>query len=207
MVPTEKNPSTHTYLYQPPPLQIKLTKFQVPHDYNHLHQHFARHHPEMLIKLENGWNSLPPTAQKTWSSIGDCPSSSLSKMSHGLPIFDCWSNSFRAIWNHNKTEMEKNLIYWKSNWKYQYGELNAWRLPDINMRDSSNVSATDMVLALEGYYLMKDFIALKEFGIRWREDRVGLWREIVDFWGFGDVLPDPPIDPPVIMQAPSTSHY
>ena len=83
--------------------------------------------------------------------------------------------------------MEQRLVRWRSTWILDYGNLNAWRTPDIEVRDPS--VATDMSLALEGYYMMKEFNAVREFGRRWREDREGLWREICEFWHVADVLP------------------
>jgi len=91
------------------------------------------------------------------------------------------------MWARNNQELEQKLVRWRSNWILQYGQLNAWRTPDIQVRDP-NV-ATDMSLALEGCYMMKEFNALKEFGIRWRDDREGLWREICEFCEVFDVLP------------------
>lgn len=115
-------------------------------------------------------------------------------MSNGFPVWDCWANSFRAMWHRKSQEMERNLVIWRSDWKLQIGGLNAWRLPDVEMSDHS--VSSDMSLALDGYHLMKQFTALKEFRRRWRHERRELWREIVDFWEFGDVLPDPPNDDP-----------
>ena len=115
-------------------------------------------------------------------------------MSQGFPQFDCWSNSFRAMWNTANRRAEQGLIRWRSNWVHGYGHLNAWRTHDIQVADP-NV-ATDMSLALEGYYLMKEMTALRDFGIRWRMDREGLWREICEYWSVADVLPLPPEVPP-----------
>jgi hypothetical protein len=148
----------------------------------------------MLVKFDNGWNSLPLSAQTLWSSGGSFPWSSLWKMSNGFPTWDSWATSFRYMWQRQVQDMERNLVYWRFNWKHEIGGLNAWRLPDVELADSSIPS--DMSLAMEGYFLMKQFNALKEFGTRWRDEKRELWREIVDFWGFGDVLPDPPSDPP-----------
>ena len=72
----------------------------------------------------------------------------------------------------------------------EYGHLNAWRTRDIQVSVPNIV--TDMSLALDGFYMMKEYIAITEFGKRWREDREGLWKEICKFWDVADVLPFPP---------------
>lgn len=72
----------------------------------------------------------------------------------------------------------------------EYGHLNTWRTRDIQV-DVPNY-ATDMSLALNGFYLMKEYNAIHEFGERWRDDRDGLWREICAFWHVADILPHPP---------------
>jgi hypothetical protein len=186
-------PTVYPYVL-PHTLLKHSSSFQVPHEYRYLREHIALHHNEMLVNFDKGWASLPLSAKQLWSSKGNFPSSSLSKMSNGFPTWENWANSFRAMWNQKSRDMEKELVYWRSNWKFQVGGLNVWNLPDVN--DGGNNVLSDMSLALDGYYLMKEFIAIREFGQRWRDDRPRLWREIVEFWQVGDILPDPPQDPP-----------
>jgi len=79
------------------------------------------------------------------------------------------------------------------------GTLNAWRLPDVPPA-STNIAGEwgDMSFAFDAYFLMKERAALEEFGRRWYDTegggRQGMWKEIVEFWGFADVLPLPPDD-------------
>ena len=53
----------------------------------------------------------------------------------------------------------------------------------------------DMETALQAWYLMCEFRALADFGRRWRnqDDRRELWRDLVEFWGFGEVYGDDPL--------------
>jgi len=89
--------------------------------------------------------------------------------------------------------MERRLQDTRAEWRHAIGHLNCYPGRDID----SYVSAdhTDMMTALEGWFLMCEYRALEDFGRRWRdrEGRQEVWRQIVEFWGYGEVYREGPV--------------
>lgn len=89
--------------------------------------------------------------------------------------------------------MERRLQDTRAEWRHAIGDLNCYPLRDI--KSPVTGENTDMMTALEGWFLMCEYRALEDFGRRWRdkEGRREVWREVVEFWGYGEVYRDGPV--------------
>jgi hypothetical protein len=65
-----------------------------------------------------------------------------------------------------------------------------------------------METMLEGWFMIREWHAIQDFGRMWRdhEGRKQLFREAVDFWGYGDVYPDEGEAPPPAAWPQNPSH-
>src|SRR5437667_9918230 len=131
----------------------------------------------MLQDFEDGWHALPQSARRKWSAKENFPINPYTTSPEG---FYNWSSAFRTMWSRLLEDKQRELSRCRFAWKTYYGQLNAWKFPDIEGEDSMN-NLTDTSLMLEGWFIMKEFYAVQEFDRRLREDKVGLWRETLNF--------------------------
>jgi hypothetical protein len=168
---------------------------QVPHDYDYLRAHINEHHPELLVDFEEGWSALSPGARELWSDHGTALCGSTYALASTITKWDNWANTFRIMWGRRVDMMQRDLQNWRANRMFSMGRMTTWKQPDVQAVETNVV--TDVALALDGYYLMHEWNAYRDFEIRWKDEkeREKLWTEIVQFWRFQEVFPKPPTGP------------
>ena len=131
------------HMYSPPAAQLTA---QVPRNYRHLREHISRYHSAMLQDFEDGWHALPQSARRKWSAKENFPINPYTTSPEG---FYNWSSAFRTMWSRLLEDKQRELSRCRFAWKTYYGQLNAWKFPDIEGEDSMN-NLTDTSLMLEG---------------------------------------------------------
>jgi hypothetical protein len=71
------------------------------------------------------------------------------------------------------------------------GRVPIWTLPDIKIDSHEDA---DLGTMMDAWYTMKQKASFDEFERRLNDvgEREGLWKEIVEFYGFGELFPQIP---------------
>jgi hypothetical protein len=150
-----------------------------------------------LEDFDISWNSLTPSAKQLWSKGAEARSYSPAGFYLGREIesWYTWSKIFKKIWSAQINDYKLSTHEWLSLWTGTIGRMPVWTYPDMKVESNDHA---DLAMVMDAWYAMKQKAFFEEFARRWKDDaeRQGLWNEIMEFYGVGDLFPQMPPGPP-----------
>jgi len=163
----------------------------------------------MLEEFDISWASLPASAKQLWLKGADARAFDSWGRFLGREVesWYTWSRIFKKIWNKQIFNHKLSTADWFNRWKFPIGRDPIWTYPDMKVESSD---FADLETVMEAWSAMKQKAYFEEFARRWKDDgeRQGLWNEITEHYGVGELFPQPPSGPPdwLIMGPPGDEY-
>jgi len=154
----------------------------IPYDIEFLREHVKEVHPQMLHLFEKGWAAYPESMKEVWN----VEARARPFVHYQQPRWNSWGETTRDIWHAFIEGHERRLRDERVDWKFQFGGLKLYPLPDVeSVIPREKVGRPDRLgdvpLLIEAFFMLRHYQAMQELRPRlWNEEeRQKLLKEVV----------------------------